>query len=244
MTGAANGIGLACVERFVSEGARVLLADVDVKAGEAAAKRTGARFAHCDVSSKRDCESTVAAALEVFGRLDILVSNAGIVHGARFLDLKEEDFDRVLSVNLKGAFLMGQSAARAMIKGGGGSIIHMSSVNGVVAIPDQVPYVTSKGGLNQLTKVMALALAGEGVRVNGIGPGSIGTEMLKSVMNDEAARKKILSRTPMGRVGEPREIAAAALFLASDDSSYMTGQTIYVDGGRLSLNYVVATPAG
>jgi NAD(P)-dependent dehydrogenase (short-subunit alcohol dehydrogenase family) len=136
-------------------------------------------------------------------------------------------------------FLVGQAAARAMVAQGKGAIVNMSSTNAVVAIPNQVPYATSKGGVNQLTKVMALALADKGVRVNAIGPGSILTDLLRVVMSDEAARRKILSRTPMGRCGEPSEVAKVALFLASDDASYLTGQCIYPDGGRLALNYTV-----
>jgi glucose 1-dehydrogenase len=122
---------------------------------------------------------------------------------------------------------------------GGGAIVNMSSVNGVLAIPNQTPYVVSKGGLDQLTRVMALALADKGIRVNAIGPGSILTDLLRTVMDDEAARVRILSRTPLGRCGEPEEIARIALFLASPDSSYITGQIIYADGGRLALNYTV-----
>ena len=121
-----------------------------------------------------------------------------------------------------------------------GSVINMSSVNAVFAIANQVPYSVAKGGLNQLTKVMALSLAEYGIRVNAIGPGSINTRMLGTVMTDDAARARILSRTPLGRIGEPEEIAAVAAFLASDDASYITGQTIYADGGRLPLNYTVA----
>jgi glucose 1-dehydrogenase len=172
------------------------------------------------------------------------VNNAGIVHGADFLDIAEEDFDRVLNVNLKGSFLTGQAVARTMVekvKNGGrpGTIVNMSSVNAVFAIANQVPYSVSKGGINQLTKVMALSLAPYGIRVNAIGPGSIMTEMLASVNADPAARNRILSRTPLGRIGEPSEIAAVAAFLASDDASYITGQTIYADGGRMPLNYTV-----
>jgi NAD(P)-dependent dehydrogenase (short-subunit alcohol dehydrogenase family) len=166
------------------------------------------------------------------------------VHAADFLDLAEADFDRVLNVNLKGSFLLGQAVARhivARVKDGGkpGAIVNMSSVNAVFAIANQVPYSVSKGGVNQLTKVMALSLAPYGIRVNAIGPGSIMTEMLASVNADPAAKNRILSRTPMGRIGEPAEIAAIAAFLASDDASYITGQTIYADGGRLPLNYTV-----
>ena len=147
----------------------------------------------------------------------------------------------MLAVNLKSMFLCGQAVARAMVKRGiRGSIVNMSSANAVVAIPNQVPYVVSKGGINQLTKVMAVALAPHGIRVNAIGPGTILTELSKqAVLTDDAARRKILSRTPLGRCGEPEEVAAVAAFLASDDASYLTGQTIYPDGGRLALNYTV-----
>lgn len=132
-----------------------------------------------------------------------------------------------------------QAAAREMVKQGGGIIINMSSVNGIMTIPNQLPYNVSKGGLNQLTRVMAVSLANRGVRVNAIGPGSILTDMLKTVMSDDATRRAILSRTPMGRCGEVEEIARIAVFLASDDASYITGQVIYADGGRMALNYVV-----
>ena len=170
----------------------------------------------------------------------MLVNNAAIIHAADFLDLDEADFDRVLRVNLKGAFLMTQAVARRMVADGRkGAIVNMSSVNAVMAIPNQTPYCVAKGGLNQLTKVAAMSLAPHGIRVNGIGPGSIMTEMLATVMTDAAARAKILSRTPLGRAGAPEEIAKVALFLASDDASYMTGQTLYPDGGRLALNYTV-----
>ena len=161
-----------------------------------------------------------------------------------FLDISEADFDKVLRVNLKGAFLMAQACARHMVaqvqKGGKpGAIVNMSSVNAVLAIATQVPYSISKGGVSQLTKVAALGLAQYGIRVNAIGPGSIATEMLAAVVSDAAARNRVMSRTPLGRFGEPSEIAAIAAFLASDDSSYITGQTLYADGGRLPLNYTV-----
>jgi glucose 1-dehydrogenase len=179
-----------------------------------------------------------------FGDIDVLVNNAGIVHASEFLDLKEEDFDRVLRINLKGSFLCGQAVARHMVdkveKGGSpGAIINLSSINALFGLPNQVPYSISKGGVNQLTRVMAVSLATYGIRVNAIGPGSINTEMLEAVNSDAASKQRMLSRTPLGRVGEPSEIAAIAAFLASNDASYITGQTIYADGGRLPLNYTV-----
>jgi len=242
VTGAAQGIGHACVRRFASEGAKVVLADLDQAAGSALATSIpGALFVMADVSRQADVEALVARALERHGRIDVLVNNAGITHACDFLDLAEEDFDRVLAVNLKSMFLCGQAVARTMVKHGvRGAIVNMSSANAVLAIPNQVPYGVSKGGVNQLTKVMAVALAPHGIRVNGIGPGTILTELAKkAVLTDDAARRRILSRTPLGRCGEPEEIAAVAAFLASDDASYLTGQTIYPDGGRLALNYTM-----
>jgi len=247
VTGGARGIGLAVAKRYVTEGAKVVIADVDAASGEAAARGLGeaCRFKVADVGEPREAQGLVAFACEAFGALDILVNNAGIVHAADFLDLKEADFDRVLRTNLKGAFLTGQAAARRMVdqvKAGRapGAIVNMSSVNAVLAIPNQVPYCVSKGGIAQLTKVMALSLAPHGIRVNAIGPGSIMTDILKSVATDREAKRKLLARTPLGRIGEPDEIAAIALFLASDDAAYVTGQTVYADGGRLGLNYTVA----
>jgi NAD(P)-dependent dehydrogenase (short-subunit alcohol dehydrogenase family) len=228
-----------------------VIADVDERAGAAVAAEItalggAAHFQRADVGSRADADALVAFATRTCGRVDVLVNNAGIVHPADFVDLREEDFDRVLRVNLKGAFLCGQAAARQMLAqparsdGSRGVILNMSSVNAVVAIGNQVPYAVSKGGLNQLTKVMALSLARRGIRVMGIGPGSIATEMLRSVLGkDDAARARLLSRTPLGRLGEPVEVARLVVFLASDDASYLTGTTIYPDGGRLALNYVM-----
>ncbi len=248
VTGGASGIGYAIAEHFLGKGARVAIADIDQDRGDRAVRELSKlgeiRFVRTDVGNRADVDALLAAAIDAFGAVDILVNNAGIVHAADFLDISEEDFDRVLRVNLKGSFLTGQAVARHMVervKAGGkpGAIVNMSSVNAVFAIANQVPYSVSKGGINQLTKVMALGLAPHGIRVNAIGPGSIMTEMLASVNADPAAKNRILSRTPLGRIGEPAEIASIAAFLASDGASYITGQTIYADGGRLPLNYTV-----
>jgi NAD(P)-dependent dehydrogenase (short-subunit alcohol dehydrogenase family) len=240
VTGGAKGIGLAIGRRFAAEGARVVLADVNEDAGSRAVGEVGAlgavRFVRCDVGEASDVENLVAATVQSWGGIDVLVNNAGIVHAADFLEVSEADFDRVLRVNLKGAFLVAQAVARQMVsqvKAGGqpGAIVNMSSVNAVFAIANQVPYSVSKGGVNQLTKVMALALAPHGIRVNAIGPGSIMTDMLASVATDAAARRRVLSRTPLGRIGEPDEIAAIAAFLASDEASYVTGAILNLSGG-------------
>jgi glucose 1-dehydrogenase len=252
VTGGARGIGLAIAQRFVAEGAKIVIADIDRSAGEAAAAllgSTGCRFVSADVGARDDVERLIAETAKAFGGIDILVNNAGIVHAADFLDIAEADFDRVLRVNLKGAFLTGQAAAKKMVaqvKAGKppGAIINMSSINAVLAIPNQVPYCVSKGGIDQLTKVMALSLAPYGIRVNAIGPGSILTDILKTIVTDTESKRKILSRTPLGRIGDPEEIAAIALFLASGEASYITGQTIYADGGRLDLNYTVPVKDG
>ncbi|MFN8484300.1 MAG: SDR family oxidoreductase [Anaerolineae bacterium] len=239
ITGAARGIGLACARRFAAEGAKVVLADVNMAAGQAAAdgiRAAGgdAAFVACDVSQKAQVETLVAAAVSAFGRVDIVVNNAGLNHKAEFLETTEEDWDRVIAVDLKGTFLLSQAAARQMIwQGGGGAIVNLSSVMAVLALADQVPYCAAKGGVNQLTKSMALALADKGIRVNAIGPGPVMTELMAVVVDSDAKRDVLLERMPLGRFAECDEIARVAVFLASDDASFITGQTIYPDGGRM-----------
>lgn len=245
VTGAAKGIGYAVAQSLGAEGAAVMLSDIDDQAAEAAlAKLTEqgirARYTHCDVSRKDQVLHLVQQTVEQLGGVDVFVANAGIVRSAPFLEMSEADFDAVVAVNLKGVFLSCQAAAAQMVKQGrGGSIITMSSVNGVMAIPSIAGYNASKGGVDNLTRCMALALAPHGVRVNAIGPGSIHTDVLAAVVSDKAAMERVLSRTPLGRVGQPDEIGSVAAFLASPASSYITGQVLYVDGGRMALNYTV-----
>jgi NAD(P)-dependent dehydrogenase (short-subunit alcohol dehydrogenase family) len=260
ITGGADGIGFACSRRFAEDGYNVVMADASVDAGKRALADLEAFgpkvvFLECDVSEKLEVHNLIAETLSQFGRIDVLINNAGIALKGGALDLDEDDFDRVLAVNLRGAFLVSKYAVQYMVEEIENredrsrlterpySIINMSSINDIVAIPDYLAYVVSKGGLKQMTKAMALELAPYGIRVNGIGPGSIKTNMLAGVAGDPEAQAKIMSRTPMGRIASPDEIAGVAAFLASDDASYITGETIYVDGGRMALNYTMPVDA-
>ena len=240
VTGAAQGIGAACARRFRQEQAQVVLLDINDAKGEALAQELGGTYLHCDVGNKHEVDAAVAHILQVHGRVDVLVNNAGIFKAADFLEVTEEDFDAVLRINLKGSFLMGQAVAKAMAKEGRGSIVNMSSVNAVLAIPNIASYNVSKGGINQLTRVMALALAPYKIRVNAVAPGTIATELAeRAVLTSDEAKAKILSRTPMKRLGDPLEVADVVTWLASDAASYVTGEIVVVDGGRMALNYTV-----
>ena len=241
VTGGAQGIGEACARRFAQEGAPVVIADIADERGQALAAELGALYVHCDVGDKNQVDALVVQALAAHGRIDVLVNNAGIFKACDFLDITEADFDAVLRVNLKGAFLVAQAVARAMAQAGRGAIVNMSSVNGVMAIPSIASYNVSKGGINQLTRVMALSLADRGVRVNAVAPGTIATELAaQAVLTSEAAKQRILSRTPLKRLGEPAEVADVVAWLASDAASYVTGEIVTIDGGRMALNYTVA----
>lgn len=243
ITGAAQGIGAACAQRLLRDGARVALWDVDTTRGAALAAElgAGARFFECNVARKASVDAAVEATLAAFGRIDGLVNNAGIFRAADFLDVTEADWDAVIEVNLKGHFLVGQACARAMVQGGaGGAVVNMSSVNGNMAIASIASYNASKGGIDQLTRAMSLALIDQGIRVNAVAPGTIATELARSaVLTSDDARQRILGRTPMKRLGEPAEVADVVAWLLSDAASYVTGEIVYVDGGRRALNYTV-----
>lgn len=244
VTGAARGIGRASAERLLAEGAKVVISDIDEEQLNRTAVELGAAgrvlVQRADVARKSDVVQLIEAAVRHFGRLDIMVNNAGIAPVVDFLDVTEELLDRVLDVNLKGAFYGTQAAGRQMIsQGQGGVIINMSSINSGLANPNVAPYAISKGGMNQVTSTAAVAFAPHGIRVVGVGPGTIMTDMVAGAFVNSAGNHAILSRTPLGRYGQASEIAAVVAFLASDDASYMTGETVYVDGGRRVLNYVV-----
>ena len=251
VTGAAAGIGKACARAFADARAAVVLADVNAAANQDVAadiaRESGAKTAAVavDVADDKACADLISETLGRFGRIDVLVNNAAILSPGGVVDLDPAAFDRVMRINLRSYFVLTQLVARHMIeKNIKGAIINMSSVNSVVAIPNQLAYVTAKGGVQQLTTAAALELAAHGIRVNAVGPGSIMTDLLKKVVVDDTARRGILARTPLGRIGEPEEVASVALFLASDMASYITGQTIFADGGRSTLNYTVPVRDG
>ncbi len=247
MTGAARGIGLACAAGFAEAGAKLALLDILENEGRAASKdlrSAGSEclFVPCDVGQKPEVDAAFAEVIEKYGRVDVLMNNAGLNRPAAFVEMSEADFDLVIRTNLKSVFLCAQAAARDMIaRRARGAIVNMSSTSVIMTMPTIAAYAASKGGVSSLTKAMALSLAPHGIRVNAVGPGTIETDLTrKRLLEDEEMRKRILSRTPLGRVGQGKEVADVCVFLASDEAAYVTGQTLYIDGGRSGLNYTVA----
>lgn len=240
ITGGAQGIGFACAQALADDGAQIVLADIKQKEVSAAAAQLGGDTLAlvCDVANPSDVNAMFEQIEQKLGVVSILVNNAGVSLPSDFLETSVEDFQKVIAVNLTGAFCVLQRAAKAMVKEKiKGSIVNMSSINAQVAIPSIAAYCASKGGVMQLTKSSSLALAPHNIRVNAVGPGSIDTEMLAAVNANPEAMATVMSRTPLQRIGEPREIADVVAFLCSDKASYVTGETIYVDGGRLGMNY-------
>jgi glucose 1-dehydrogenase len=249
VTGAASGIGRACALRFAREGAKVAMIDIDETRGQEAAaegRQFGdVAFFRCDVGYKDQVDAAVDAAIARFGRVDVLLSNAGIMRRFEFLDLTEKDFDDVIRTNLKSIFLFGQKVGRHMADRRSGVIINMSSTSVQMTMPTLSAYAASKGGISSLTRAMAISLAKYGIRVNAIGPGTILTELNRNnLLANAETRRDILSRTPLMRLGEGEDVAGVAMFLATDDSAYVSGQTVYADGGRAGLNYSLPVPEG
>ena len=240
ITGAAQGIGYASAEAIAESGARMVLVDINEAGVQAAAKQLGgdAVAMTCDMGDPDQIASLFDRVETELGPVSVLVNCAGIAAPGDFLETTAEQFKSVIDVNLTGTFLATQRAAKSMVAAGiKGAIVNMSSINAQVAIPSIAAYCASKGGVTQLTKASALALAPHGIRVNAVGPGSIDTAMMASVNANPEAMAMVMSRTPLKRIGRPREIGDIVAFLASDKASYITGETIYADGGRLGMNY-------
>jgi NAD(P)-dependent dehydrogenase (short-subunit alcohol dehydrogenase family) len=260
VTGGAKGIGRACARRAAEQGARLVIGDIDEEAGrrtvaDITAAGGAAVFCACDVGERLDVHNLVAVALDAYGRVDGLINSASVLAPAGFLDADEAVLDEALRVNLKGAFFTGQAVARQMVHqrdeairageeiSGYYAIVNISALDAVMAVPELVPFAVSKGGLNQLTKAMAVALAPHGIRVNAVGPGTVRAALEGAPLTGRDPQAAALLRTPLGRIAEPDEIAAIALFLISDAASYVTGQCLYADGGRLALNDVMPSSA-
>ena len=240
VTGGAQGIGLACAQALANDGARIILADINANGVHAAADKMGDGTVAmvCDMGDPEQIDTMYDEIESKYGPLSILVNNAGVANPGDFLETTIEQFRQVIDINLVGVFLSLQRAAKSMVAHKiEGAIVNMSSINAVVAIPTIAAYCSSKGGVMQLTKSASLALAPHNIRVNAVGPGSIDTAMLAGVNANPEAMKMVMSRTPMQRIGSAKEIADTVAFLASSKASYITGETIYVDGGRLGMNY-------
>lgn len=234
ITGGAKGIGEAIARLFASEGAFVVIADIDYDSAYKLSKQIGnsSLALKVDVSSKNDVENMIKAVIDKYNKIDILVNNAGIQTEKSFLDLTEEEWRKVLDVNLSGAFFCSQAVAKEMIRRRvDGVIVNISSIHGYIPRAKKVHYDASKAGLIMLTKETALELAVYNIRVNCIAPGIIDTPMNKELLQDPETKKKMEQRVPLKRIGKPEDVAKLALFLASDDSAYITGAVIPVDGG-------------
>lgn len=243
VTGTTSGIGLACAKRFAKEGAKVVMCARSEEKGKDQEKELlnlgyEVMFIKCDVSKKAEVDNVVNKTIDKYKKIDGVLNNAGINHSASFFDTTEEDWDRVMSVDLKGTFLMSQAVAREMVReGNGGSIVNISSVTAQIALSDQVPYCSAKGGVNQLTRAMAVALGQNNIIVNSIGPGPIMTELMERVVANKEKDEELIRRMPLGRKGSPEEIAGVAVFLMTEDASFITGQCIYADGGRMIQSF-------
>ena len=242
ITGAASGMGRVAATLFASEGAKIVLADVldadtEAAAGEIQSAGGDAHAVHADVSIASDCEAMVGAAVERFDSLDVLYNNAGIFPGddGGVTETSEATWDRVININLKGVFLGCKYGVAAMLESGGGSIINVASFVALMgAATPQIAYTASKGGVLAMTREIAVEFARKGIRANALCPGPIETPLLAELMSHPVRRERRLVHIPVGRLGQPEEIARAALFLASDESSYITGATFVVDGGITS----------
>ena len=237
ISGGAKGQGAAETRMFVREGARVVFGDIlddEGKKVEAEVRAAGgeATYVHLDVTREADWRAAVATAVQTYGRLSVLVNNAGILFRAKIEDTSEEDWDRIMAVNVKGVFLGTKCAIPALRQAGGGSIINISSTAGLVGSPGgTAAYTATKGAVRLFTKSTAIQHARDKIRCNSVHPGPIATDMIKDLLEGGPAWEQRLRRLPMGRVGTPEEVAYGVLYLASDESSYVTGSELVIDGG-------------
>ncbi|MFC9838426.1 SDR family NAD(P)-dependent oxidoreductase [Rhodococcus sp. NPDC127530] len=248
VTGAAGGIGFAVAERLATEGAHVVVVDIDEVTGTAAAKALqdkglNASFVKVDVSRTAEIDTAVRGIVDELGPIHVLVNNAAVITPTTLEESDDEAFDTIFSVNVRGMVGFTRAVSRTMIDAKvAGSIVNMSSITAAQGAPNLVLYSASKGAISALTRSVAIALADNGIRVNAVAPGTIGTETANAIHREQPeVRRQVLARTPLRRVGEPSEVAAVVAFLAGDDGSYMTGQVVYPDGGRLALSYTVST---
>jgi glucose 1-dehydrogenase len=238
VTGASSGIGKAIATRFAQEGAHVAVnyrpggkADQDAALAEVASFNPTAIAVAADVSKREDVEAMVAQVVEKFGRLDICINNAGIEIKKPFLEVSDDEWNKVISVNLYGCFVVSQAAARQMRTQGGGKLVFISSVHEDIPFPEYTAYCASKGGVRMMMRNLAMELAPYKINCNNIAPGAIATPINQSVLSDPQAMKNAVSEIPWGRFGKPEEVASVAVFLSSDEAEYVTGSTYYVDGG-------------
>jgi|DewCreStandDraft_5_1066085.scaffolds.fasta_scaffold00197_94 NAD(P)-dependent dehydrogenase (short-subunit alcohol dehydrogenase family) len=239
VTGGAVGIGRAIAEAFLREGARVAISDMNREAGEQTCQELSELGPLCfiegDVSRAEDARRMVEKAVAAFGELNVLVNNAGVTHRGTVVDTEEADWERVLAVNLKGIYLCSKYAIPHMIRAGGGSIINIGSIASVIGLQENAAYNASKGGVLALTRNMALDYAAQGIRVNALCPAMIMTPMLEQFIriqpDPEAYVRRVEQAIPLGRIGRPEDVAPAAVFLASDESRFVTGSALMVDGG-------------
>lgn len=239
VTGSGRGIGKSIVIELAKEGAKVIVSDIDIKecrnvCDEIKKIGSDAIAVKCDVSKKSDVDAMIKKAIQKFQKIDILINNAGVVLMKPFVEMTEKDWDFVLDINLKGVFLCTNAVAKKMIKQKGGKIISIASIAGKVGFMNTSAYCASKAGIINLTRELALELSPCNINVNAVAPGVIATKMTEDMLKDKKTKEVLLASTPLGRVGQPEEIGKAVVFLASDDSSFITGHTLVVDGGWLT----------